>query len=229
MIKLIIFDLDGTLVDSVPDIANALNYALTPYNFKKITSEEAKDLVGEGSTKLIEKIVGNNKDIAPAVLDTFFGYYSEHLADYTLPYPGVRSVLEELRACKKAVISNKREALSKKLLEKLRLLSYFDIVLGSDSVEEKKPSPKPVIQLLRLFSLKPENAVITGDSEYDVEAGKAAGVWTVAVTYGYRKRELLIKADMLIDRMEELVPAIKKLNCDISSAEHIKTAGGLLE
>ena len=213
MIRLIIFDLDGTLVDSGIDITNALNYAVMPYGLDEITVEKTVGMVGEGLSRLIEKLLGKDRaDIMPQVLERFIQYYSGHLADFTRPYPGVRETLERLPQYRKVVLSNKRENLSKRLLEMLGLLKYFDIVLGSDSVEERKPSPKPVLQILNMFSLKPEEAVIVGDSNYDIDAGKSAGVKTVAVTYGYRSPEFLRGADFLISGMGELILKLDELN-----------------
>jgi phosphoglycolate phosphatase len=213
MIKLIIFDLDGTLVDSGLDINNALNYAVAPYGLEKLTLEQTISMVGEGLSRLIEKVLGKDRaDILPEVSERFVKYYSEHLADFTLPYPGVTETLQRLSDYRKAVISNKREALSKELLEALGLSGYFDIILGSDSVEEKKPSPKPVLQVLRRFSLSPEEAVMVGDSNFDIEAGKAAGVVTIAVSYGFRPPEFLKGADFLIDSMGGLIKILEGLN-----------------
>ncbi len=208
-LELIIFDLDGTLVDSSMDITNALNYAITPYGFKPLTVEDTIKMVGEGLTRLIEKILGdNNTPIKDAVLDRFIKYYSEHLADFTRPYQGVIKTLEMLGGYKKAIISNKRESLSKKLLEQLGLIKFFDVVLGSDSAPEKKPSPAPVKKVLEILGIEPHRAIIVGDSDFDIEAGKGAGLITVAVTYGYRNREMLKDADFLIDSMGELLTLI---------------------
>src|SRR3990172_2548087 len=174
MIKLVMFDLDGTLVDSSVDITNALNYAISPYDIEKLTVEKTVSMVGEGLTRLVEKLLGKDRGgILPDVMERFLHYYSGHLADFTTPYPGVRETLEALSGCRKAVISNKREFLSKRLLEDLDLSRYFDTILGSDSVEERKPSPKPILRLLTTFSIRPEEAVIVGDSTYDIEAGRA--------------------------------------------------------
>ncbi|KAF0145527.1 MAG: phosphoglycolate phosphatase [Nitrospirae bacterium] len=206
--ELIIFDLDGTLVDSSTDITNALNYAIKPYGLKPLTIKDTVKMVGEGLTKLVEKIVGNNTGIKNEVLDRFIAYYTEHLTDFTKPYPGIIETLEKLKGFKKAVISNKREALSKKLLKDLGLLRFFDIVLGSDSVHEKKPSPVPVRKVLELLKIAPGKALIVGDSNFDIQAGKSAGIITVAVTYGFRNRESLKDADFIIDDIKQLTGLI---------------------
>ncbi|HBG91984.1 MAG: hypothetical protein A2X54_09750 [Nitrospirae bacterium GWF2_44_13] len=209
-IELIIFDLDGTLVDSGMDITNALNYAIAPYGFKPLTVEDTIKIVGEGLTRLIEKIVkDNNTPVKDAVLDRFINYYSAHLADFTRPYPGVIKTLEMLGRYKKAVISNKRESLSKKLLDQLGLMKFFDIVLGGDSASGKKPSPAPVKKVLETLGIEPHRAVIVGDSDLDIQAGKGAGVTTVAVTYGFRDKKSLKDADFILDSMDELLTLIE--------------------
>ncbi len=208
-LELIIFDLDGTLVDSSMDITNALNYAITPYGHKPLTVDDTIKIVGEGLTRLIEKILGdNNAPIKDAVLDRFIKYYTEHLTDFTRPYPGVTKTLQMLGGYKKAIISNKRESLSKKLLEQLGLMKFFDVVLGSDSAPEKKPSPAPVKKVLEILGIEPHRAIIVGDSDFDIQAGKGAGLITVAVTYGFRDRETLKDADFLIDSIGELLTLI---------------------
>jgi phosphoglycolate phosphatase len=212
VIKLIIFDLDGTLVDSIVDITNALNHAIEPYDMERLSVEKTTGMVGEGVTRLIEKILGEERaDLKTEVLNRFLDYYSLHLSDFTAPYPGIRETLEKLSAYKKAVISNKREGLSKRLLDELGLASFFDAVLGSDSVGEKKPSPKPVLKVLETLSVQPEEAVIVGDSTYDIQAGKAAGVRTVAVSYGFVEKSLLAGADVIIDDISELISLLERL------------------
>lgn len=212
-IRLVIFDLDGTLIDSRIDITNALNYALEPYPFAQLSVEETVKMVGEGITRLIEKIMGEgNASMKADVTERFLAYYTEHVLDYTREYPGVRDTLERLGSCQKAVISNKRESLSRKALEGLGLLHYFSVIIGSDTTRERKPSPVPILKVLSELHMRPGEAVIVGDSNYDVDAGKAAGITTVAVTYGYRPREVIAHADYLIDRMSDLVPLLAKMN-----------------
>lgn len=216
-IKLLMFDLDGTLVDTCRDITNALNYALNSYGLKSLTVEHTKELVGEGLTRLVERVLGGEKDrLREDVLGKFLDYYSEHLADYSREYPHVRETLERLTGYKKAVISNKREALSMRLLDLLDLLKYFNLMVGSDTTSEKKPSAIPVIYVLKRLEVSAGEALMIGDSNYDIEAAKKAGVKTVAVTYGYRGRQYLANADFIIESFGDL-PAV----LDITSSELI--------
>ena len=217
MLKLLIFDLDGTLADTSKDITDAVNYAVKPFGVKPLSISEIKAMVGSGITKLIESLIpphppippslmGDNREVAKEeAVKRFLEYYSIHLLDYTKPYPQVKETLSKIEAYKKAVISNKREVLSKKVLEGLGLLKFFDVVLGSDSVPERKPSPVPIFELLKRFGVSKDEAVIIGDSNYDIEAGRAAGIKTIAVTYGYRDREVLKGADFIIDNFGEIL------------------------
>lgn len=203
MIRLLIFDLDGTLIDSSQDITNAINYAITPFRAKPLTVSEIKERVGSGITKLIESIVTSEQK--EEAIRRFLEYYSAHLLDNTKEYPDVKEILLKLGNYKKAVVSNKREALSKRCLEGLGLLEFFDVVLGSDSVPEKKPSPMPVLEVLRRLGVSKDEAVVIGDSNYDIESAHSAGVKIIAVTYGYRPKEVLKNADFMIDDFRELM------------------------
>ncbi len=227
--ELVIFDLDGTLIDSSVDITNALNYALEPYAVAPLVVADTIKLIGEGIARLIEKVVdskGNGillravrespedpqrlMEIRSDVKNRFLEHYSQHILDFTREYPGVRQTLEALAMYKKAVISNKMEALSRKILDGLGLSAHFVAVVGSDTVPEKKPSPVPILKVLADLNLRPHQALIVGDSNYDVDAGKAAGISTVAVTYGYRPREAIAHADYVIDRITDLIPLLRK-------------------
>jgi len=207
--KLIIFDLDGTLVDTSRDITNALNYALNSFGLKSFTVEETVKMIGEGISRLIEKVLGQeNLQLKDEVIKKFLDYYSEHLIDYSKVYPYVRETLEKLNGYKKAVISNKRENLSTKLLDKLDLLKYFDFVVGSDTTSERKPSAIPVIHVFKKLGVEPQETMMVGDSDYDIEAGKKAGVKTAGVTYGYREKQYLMDADYIIDSFKDLLPIL---------------------
>ena len=208
-IKLILFDLDGTLVDTSKDITTALNFALKQYGIKELSVQETIKMVGEGITRLIEKILGDKKiHMRDEIIRRFIEYYSEHLSDYSREYPYVRETLEQLSGYKKAVISNKRESLSVELLEKLDLLKYFNLVAGSDTTSEKKPSPVPIFHIMEKLDTRPYESMIVGDSSFDIEAGKKAGIKTVAVTYGYRERHYLQGADYMIDSLKDLASLI---------------------
>lgn len=212
-IRLITFDLDGTLVDTATDITNALNYAIEPYLTEKLTVAHTVSLIGEGLTKLIEKVLGDTMAaIKPQVLERFIHYYSEHLTDFSVPYPEVRDTLSDLAEYRKVVISNKRESLSRRVLEDLALSQFFDAILGSDSVKEKKPSPEPLYEVMDMFSCRPAETVIIGDSPYDIDAGMAAGTITIAVSYGYRASSMLRDADFIIDTFAELKEKLFELN-----------------
>ncbi|HDH13469.1 MAG TPA: HAD family hydrolase [Nitrospirae bacterium] len=227
MLKLLIFDLDGTLADTGRDIADAINYALKPFGQKTYSVEETKAIVGSGISKLLESLIpphphlakrGNKSGLEKegrenakeVVTGRFLEYYSEHLLDNTKAYPHVKETLSKLGDYKKAVVSNKREAYSKEILNGLGLLEYFDTVLGSDSVREKKPSPVPILDLLKKFNLSRDEAIIIGDSNYDVEAGKAAGIRVIGVTYGFRSIEFLKGSDIIIDSFDELLKVIPR-------------------
>lgn len=213
--RLIIFDLDGTLVDTVQDITNALNYALKPYDIKSLSASDTMKMVGEGVSRLVEKVLPVEKrHLKDDVIKRFLEYYSEHLTDKSREYPLVKETLKNLTGFKKAVISNKREDLSKRLLEELGLAGYFDLIIGSDTAGEKKPSAVPVLYVISKLGVSSEESIIVGDSNYDIEAGKKAGTKTVAVTYGYRPREFLTEADYIIDDIRELIPLLHKIKDD---------------
>jgi len=212
-IQLLLFDLDGTLVDTIRDITNALNHGLNSVGVRELSIEETKALVGEGITRLIERVLGEGKkQLSDDVKDKFLGYYHDHLVDYASVYPSVKETLGRLVNFKKAVISNKREHLSRGILDKLELMQYFDLVVGSDTAAQKKPSAVPVLYALQKLGIRPEEAVMIGDSNFDIEAGKNAGVTTVAVTYGYRERKDLSDADYMLEEFDELLTVLDRIS-----------------
>ena len=170
-------------------------------------------MVGSGISKLLESLVPEKDDISKkAVTDRFLEYYTNHLLDNTRIYPHVEQTLSKLSGYRKAVVSNKREFLSKAILDGLGISKFFDVIYGSDSVPEKKPSPVPMIKLLNIFNLTCDQALIIGDSNYDIESGKAAGIKTVAVTYGFRSKDVLKDADFIIDSFSEILNVITQIN-----------------
>ncbi len=207
-----IFDLDGTLIDTAEDIRDALNHALSPYGYSRLSTEETKRLVGDGVPKLIEKIIGKGKREFDEIRERFLSYYTAHIADKSRPYRDVIETLQRLEGYKKAVVTNKKEALSVELLEKTGLYGFFDLVVGADTTAEQKPSPVPVRYVLERLNVRPEQALMIGDGPTDIEAGKRAGVRTVAVGYGFKELTLLEGADYVIrDSIKELIPLLERL------------------
>ncbi|KJU82922.1 phosphoglycolate phosphatase, bacterial [Candidatus Magnetobacterium bavaricum] len=212
-VKLIIFDLDGTLVDSIADITQAVNYTMACFDLPGLTVEEVKQHVGEGVGNLLSKASGGRLvDRQGDMTELFVNYYLQHVMDYTRPYDKVIQTLETLSGYKKAVVSNKTEALSRELLCGLAMAQYFDLVTGSDTFTQRKPSPLPVLKTMDMLGASPQETLMVGDSSYDIEAGKGAGATTVAVAYGYRPIETLTEADFIINNdIGELLPIIRQL------------------
>jgi phosphoglycolate phosphatase len=213
-LKLIIFDLDGTLVDSRVDIMNAVNYAVSLYSLEPMSLEETTTLVGEGVTRLIAKLLEKRKlhlDMS-ALVARFESYYSAHPVSHTTLYPGVPETLRFLHNYRKAVISNKFRSIALKVLEELQLSQYFDEVAGVDTFPERKPSPLPILRILDKFAARPEETLIVGDSIYDMQAGRASGTKTVAVTYGYGSPGFSDNADFVITEFPQLIDVINRFN-----------------
>jgi len=212
-VRLIIFDLDGTLVDSIVDIAASLNVVIAPYVSEPVAADELKPFVGGGAIKLMtDLLAAKNVPLdRTAVAKIFVEHYADHLIDRTLPYPGVIETLERLVDQKKAVLSNKLTHLTRSVLEQLGLSRFFEYVAGGDSSPEKKPSAAPVLRVLEHFGMSADEALIVGDSLYDIEAGRAAGVKTVAVLYGYGQGDFSTRADFTIRQFRELQEIVEKL------------------
>ncbi|MDX9714984.1 MAG: HAD-IA family hydrolase [Dissulfurispiraceae bacterium] len=213
-LKLLIFDLDGTLVDSSIDLCNSINHAIKPYGVEPLTVQKTISLIGEGVTRLMEKAAVKYSIPASelgAILARFLAYYDSHLLDNTLLYPGVKETIESLGSIKKVVVTNKRTEQSVKILKGLGILNHFSLVLGSDSLTEKKPSPMPLMHAMKEFGAARHEAVMIGDSTYDIDAGRAAGIKTVALTWGYRPADLLKDADFLISSIAELPYVLVKI------------------
>jgi phosphoglycolate phosphatase len=213
-IKLIIFDLDGTLINSIEDITNALNYAFGPYGVNDLNSTEVTAMVGEGPLKLIQYVLTERNLLVDKELlvTRFLDYYASHPTDKTVLYPGTREMFEALKGLKMAIVTNKTEELSHKILKKFELDKYFDMVVAVDTIAERKPSPGPVIYVLSVLNVAPEDAIIVGDSMIDVQTGKASFVRTVAVTHGYGRDGFQDEADFIIGSMSELIDIVKHEN-----------------
>ncbi len=207
-IELVIFDLDGTLVDSIPDLTDAVNEFLRASGRSALAMDDVRRLVGKGARNLVERALGNGtEEEVEKSLAIFLAYNEAHIADKTVMYPGVAETLHELRrqGFRMAVVTNKTEFLSRKLLSVIGIDQYFDIILGADSLPFRKPSPEPVLKALADLRIAPSGAIMVGDSINDIAAGRAAGLATVGCTFGYGDDVELSQAEYLIDAMGQLL------------------------
>ncbi|MCG3118414.1 MAG: Phosphoglycolate phosphatase [bacterium] len=192
-VNLLLFDLDGTLVDTRRDLANAVNYALRQLGKSELDLPTLTSYVGDGVRKLLERALGNPSE---AELESgrqhFRHFYLEHLADFSQPYPGILDMLEYFAGKKKAVLTNKPQEFTEPLLRQLGLASYFEMMIGGQPQLKLKPDPDAIFKILKQLEVLPAQAAMVGDSENDILAGKAAGLVTCAVTYGFRPPENLL-------------------------------------
>ncbi|WDS37999.1 phosphoglycolate phosphatase [Pseudoxanthomonas sp.] len=209
---LVIFDLDGTLVDSAPDIAQAVNRTLTDWQLPNYDLAQITQWIGEGSRQLITyamRAAGSEVDI-DTVMPGFLKHYGDTALD-GLAYPGVEGTLAALHAqgIKLAVCTNKPEQFVRPLLEARGLLHYFDGIVGGDTLPQRKPAPEPLWHLCRQFGLDAKDCLMVGDSESDALAAHNAGVPLVLVRYGYRKSLDLDAAGarQVIDAFPDLLQA----------------------
>jgi len=207
-IKLVIFDLDGTLIDSLPDIADALNRVLRDYGKEPLALNEVRLLVGKGARSLVERALPEADDTqVDQALERYLGYNLANIVDQTRPYPGVPETLKELvgRGFPLCVLSNKNVALCREVLADLGLAGLIPAVYGADSFPYRKPSPEPVLALLNEYGVGAREAVLVGDSINDMAAGQGAGVYTVGCSYGYGEPEELAGADFQVDDFASLL------------------------
>jgi phosphoglycolate phosphatase len=211
-IQLLIFDLDGTLVDSEQDLALSVNAVREKMGLAPLPLPQVASYVGRGVTVLIERALGAaaSQEVVEQAVTMFLAYYREHMLDHTVPYPGVREALEALKARKLAVLTNKPVVFSRHLLAGLGMSNYFSYIYGGNSFEQKKPDPVGVFKLLEDLGESAEAALIVGDSDTDVLTGRNAGVWTCGVTYGIGSRSLqAAPPDLLLDDLRRLPPLLE--------------------
>ena len=209
MYSLAIFDLDGTLLDTLGDLHSAVNFALRKLRFPERTVDEVRSFIGNGVVKLMERSTPENTDDETQLrcLDTFRKYYLQHMSDTTSPFEGVSELLSDLRSkgIKIAVVSNKLHPAVEDLCE-----SYFpgliDKAVGVSVEEERKPSPVNVIKTAGYFGAELKDCIYIGDSEVDVQTAHNAGIKCIGVTWGFRTKEDLITAgcDMIADTCDEV-------------------------
>jgi phosphoglycolate phosphatase len=206
-VRALVFDLDGTLIDSKLDLALAVNAAREHLGLAPLAHERIFGYVGRGAPMLIRQALGREAGEAEVAraLEFFLGYYRQHLLDNTVPYPGVREALDALNGRPMAVLSNKPAGPSKRILEGLGLEKFFRFIYGGNSFDQKKPDPAGMNTLLRDFGVAPHETMMVGDSEYDVLTARNAGTWACGVTYGLGSHQLTQHPpDLLLDNLSEL-------------------------
>ena len=197
MVKAVIFDLDGTLCDTVEDLADAVNYALFKVGCPNHTTENIKTFIGNGNKNLIIKSLPEGKsDINTVSLasDFFFEYYRAHFADKTKAFFGIDEILCTLKqnGVKLAVCTNKEEGMAKAVVKSL-FGDLFDIVIGNSDRFPLKPAPDSSIHIMESLGVKREEILFIGDSDVDIITAKNAGVMSVGVTWGFRSKEELVE------------------------------------
>lgn len=189
-----IFDLDGTLLNTLDDLAMSVNYALGRENMPQRTVEEVRGFVGNGVRKLIERAVpyGTPQDTIDKVLAVFREYYFIHSTDKTGPYAGIMELLSELKRCGKrvAVVSNKFDAATKELC-RIYFGDYVEVAIGESASISRKPSPDGIFESLRLLGMPASDAIYIGDSDVDIQTAKNAGIRCVSVLWGFRNKDFL--------------------------------------
>ena len=213
-IKLVVFDLDGTLIDSRLDLVHSVNAALRHIGRPRLPDDVIASYVGDGAPILIQRALGGeavDEAIVRQGLQFFLSYYREHKLDHTTVYEGVKEALAAIQGLsngvprKLAVLSNKPVIPSRAIVEALGLGSFFMQIYGGNSFATKKPDPEGARKLLDEVGVRPEEAVIVGDSHVDVETGRNAGLWTIGVSYGFAPHTLLNEPpDVLVETPQEL-------------------------
>ncbi len=215
----LVFDLDGTLVDTAPDLTAATSAVLTANGRRAVSLDEVRDMVGHGARKLILRgfeRTGAAIDEAEAntFFDDFLRHYRSAIAQKSRPYPGIIALLDKARSqgLALAVCTNKLESLSRQLLDELNLSDYFGAVIGPDTLGIAKPDPAPLMAALERIGSAPDRAVMIGDSATDINTAKAAGVVSVAVSFGYSDRPVAdYSPDYLVDHIDEIWPIIEEV------------------
>jgi phosphoglycolate phosphatase len=213
---LVIFDLDGTLADTAPDLTAALNHALVALGRPAVPAEDVRHMVGHGARALLRNGLAATGEADETLIDQgfpiFLAYYEAHIADGTRAFAGVDAALSalEARGVRLAICTNKLEGLARQLVDALGWGARFDVIVGGDTLPQRKPDPAPVHEAIARAG--GGRAAFVGDSINDVEAAHAAGLPCVALTFGFSDRPPeQLGADVLIDHFDALVPALERL------------------
>jgi phosphoglycolate phosphatase len=216
----IVFDLDGTLLDTLPDLARAANLMLAETGLPQVEESTVRAYIGDGAVRLVKRVLTGDWEREPEqtlfdrAMPIFNRHYAEGVARQSCPFPGVVQGLEAFRAkgFPMGCITNKPELFTLPLLEQTGLAPYFDLVVSGDVLPRKKPDPMPITYACGFFAARPERVVLIGDSANDREAAHAAGCPALGVTYGYIPGGDVrsLGFDAIVDSLEEAVALIRK-------------------
>lgn len=212
MKRLAIFDLDGTLLNTIADLANATNHALAEFGYPTHTTDEYRYFVGNGIDKLFERALPEGEKTQENILkirNSFIPYYNIHNADQSRPYPGIEELLSTLqtKGMKLAVASNKYQEATTKLIRQYFPNIHFTAIFGQCKGIPTKPDPQVIEEIIRMAEVKKEDTIYTGDSCVDMQTGKNACVTTVGVSWGFRPRTELeaYHPDLIADNCEDIL------------------------
>lgn len=208
-VRALIFDLDGTLIDSKLDLALAVNATLAELGRPRLDHETIYSYVGSGAPALIARALGSDASEQDCALglEFFIKYYSAHKLDNTTLYPGVRETLDALKGMPMAVLTNKPVRVSQSIIKEIGIGDFFRFIYGGNSFERKKPDPMGVDTILREFGAAPGQCMLVGDSEIDVQTARNAGTFACGVTYGFGSHLLNeYPPDLLVDNLTEIIP-----------------------
>ena len=194
-VRMVMIDLDGTLINTAPDLALAANLMLEELGMEKHPLKKIESWIGNGVATLVKRALTGEYDGKPdaELFDRgyalFLKHYGEHVSDDSLPYPGVVEGLDKLKAAgfRLACITNKAEAFTIPLLKNLGLHDYFELIISGDTLPKKKPDPLPLLHACEHFGITPDHGLLVGDSDNDTQAAQNAGMPVIVVPYGYNK------------------------------------------
>lgn len=217
---IIVFDLDGTLIDTAPDLVDTLNVLLARKGLAPVSYDAARNMIGGGARAMIARgLEAEGRTVVPADLDRMFAefiaHYSHHIADRSRPFPGLVDALDELEAAgfRFAVCTNKLERLSRILLDALKLSSRFATICGQDTFGVQKPDPEVLRRTIAAAGGSPRHAIMIGDSLTDIRTARAAGVPVIAVDFGYSERPVSeYGPDRIISHFAQLPAAIEAIS-----------------
>ncbi len=210
-IRALIFDLDGTLINSKRDLIRSVNAMLREMRRAELHEDTISGYIGHGAPQLVGRALGEDstEEERECALKFFLAYYEDHKMDTTCAYPGVPEALEQLVTLPMAVLTNKPVRISARILESLGLAKYFRAVYGGNSFPTKKPDPLGAQTILREFAAGPREALLIGDSEVDVQTARNAGTLAAAVNYGFGAHDrAAFPADFYLDRLTDLLSVV---------------------